>query len=346
MFKASVKLTTKNDHGQDDIKKLFIKIGVSGDNPYAGFTQLSKVDIREVQVYQDELRQIVAFEKKTLGKSELEQTLPKVYAAGYDASDKNRGLYIVMEDLTVDHQMASIGNGLTKEQTVAALKATARFHAISHCWQQKQGKTFPADMRTVIPMFADCQDTMSYFVDNMDLAIKDLESNPKTKHLIPQMKKIAVDYKGFFKKTMSIVDDTFLIHDIDVWCNNIMFGKLETNKALTVKLYDWQFFSSGPPGFDFALLVSTGLEPGNAEAWMDQLIDGYFDKLTATFEEFQCEPPFSKDEFIHSIQTMGFVTVFNFMMTAYDALWRTPGMAERFIWVLENTIKHCPELKD
>ncbi len=340
VFSAIVKF-----NGNSDETRLFIKIGVRDDSPFGSFILLSKVDIREVQVYQEDLADLVALEKGKIGKSELEQVLPKVYVSGYDASDDTRGLYLVMEDLTVDHKMIDIADGLIKEQAIGALEAMARFHALSHCWQKKKGKPFPTDMRTVMSIYDKA--LMSFYYNNRDLAVEDLGSNPKTKHLIPYIQDVFKDYKSFQLKTMSLVDDTFLIHG-DLWTNNLMFKSkpdvVNADGLASVKIFDWQFFSSGPPAFDFCQLVFTGISPDNLNAWWEELLDAYIDKLESTLGEFEIQSPFTKDQFVDTCHNIGIPAVFNFMVTGYELLWRSPRMIGRFILVTEKVIKHRSDL--
>ncbi len=339
VFKASVKF---NDNANET--KLFIKIGVSEDNPYASFTLLSQVDVREVKAYQDDIAALVAFEKECLGKAQLEQSLPKIYASGYDASDGNRGIYIVMEDLTVNHNMVNYLDGLSKDQMTAAVESIASFHAISHCYSKVNRKTYPAEKRPVYPLLVEGQEVADLYITFRDLAIKDLDGLPSGKHLVPVIQDMFKDYKSFFLKVMTIYDDTFLIHG-DLWSNNVMFN-ISNEDGLTkgVKLFDFQFFCSGPPYIDFILLVTTGLTPENSQAWMDDLFEVYFNKLNSTCKEFKVATPFTKDQFVQDCYKMGFITTFNLLMISYDPLWRKPELIDRFIWILDMVVRHRPDL--
>ncbi len=339
VFKASVKFNNDTDE-----TRLFIKIGVSEDNPYASFTLTSQVDIKEVHAYEDDIAGLVAFEKECLGKSQLEQSLPKIYASGYDASDGNRGIYIVMEDLTVNHKMVNYLDGLSKDQMMAAVESIARFHALSYCYYKSNGKPYPQEKKPVYPLLVEGQEVLDLYNSFKDLAIKDLSDLPSGKHLIPYIKDMFVDFKSFFLKAMTFTNDTFLIHG-DLWSNNVMFN-ISKEDGLTkgVKLFDWQFFCYGPPCVDFTLLVVTGLTPENNEAWIDELYDAYFNKLESTFKEFKMEAPFTKEQFIQDCYKIGFITTFDFLMTSYDPLWRKKELIDRFIWILDSVIKHRPDL--
>ncbi len=333
VFKACVKI-------KDDVKKIFIKIGVSKDNPFYGFTVKSNVDNREVKAYRDDLSALVAFERDHLGKSDLEQCLPKIYASDFDDSEDHRGIYIVMEDLSVNHDMVNYLEGLNKGQLVSALEAIARLHAVSHCYCKSKGQPFDPALRSIIPLLVDGQDLLDAYSDFKDLAIDNFGKTERGKRMIPYIRNMFKDFKSFFLTTMDLVDDRFLIHG-DFWSNNIMFNKSDNSM---VKIFDWAAFSSGPPYFDFCLLAFTSMDPATTESTMLELFEAYYAKFLDTLKQFDVEQPFTKDQFIKDCFMKGYITTFNYLMAAYDPLWSKPELNDKMIWILENAVKHRPDL--
>ncbi len=80
---------------------------------------------------------MVAFEKKHIGHSLIEEMVPKVYAAKVD---KGNGSYIVLENLASSgHFMMTDKEKITKDHMSLIVKKTGQLHAIGFAYGQNHG---------------------------------------------------------------------------------------------------------------------------------------------------------------------------------------------------------------
>ncbi len=199
-----------------------------------------------------------------MGRSEIEDFLPRIYGADYVLGSENqrRGYYLVMEDLSVDFTMVPNKDGLSLRQTLAGIEAMARLHAVSYCYGIVNNLEFPEEKRPPFLGFLSDDETVKLTKSYFAMAVKDFNENPKAKHLAPYIEKLSTDFVASFKKTYE-VDRRFMIHG-DMWSNNVMFSH-NNNGNVSVKVIDWQFYSTGSPYTDFNAIAFINAKPSEVE---------------------------------------------------------------------------------
>ncbi len=182
-FKASVQI-----EGQGT-KRLFIKIGLPADSPIAAFARNFNVDITEINAYKTYLPELIQFEQDQLGRSDLAEILPKIYAADFSPTEDSVGIYIVMEDLTIDHSSFS-GQFLTVDQVTLNASKMARFHGISLANSTIKKITYPDELKFKFPNFLDEPGLAADLKRNFPKMINDFEQDPQLQTLAPYLKRL------------------------------------------------------------------------------------------------------------------------------------------------------------
>jgi hypothetical protein len=156
------------------------------------------MDQRGLTLYTKYLPKLVKFEMEQLGHSELVNISPTFYAGDFSKSLDQRGFFLIMEDLTPDFEMVNNLDGLSLKQLNSALKKIARFHAVSYAF----GQVNQLDFGTILkPKFAQFMSDLN----QLTLAVADLESNDKTKHLAKPIANLAKNYQKSFDKAVGLV---------------------------------------------------------------------------------------------------------------------------------------------
>ncbi len=327
------------------IINVFVKIGMEFGkaNPEEEqFIRATNVDLAEVDFYKGDLAQLIAFEKQHLGTSEVEDILPKIYSCDYNDNPDHRGVYLVMEDLSVDFTKIELGPGATFVQLKVLVESLARFHAISYCYGKIKGITYDPKIRKLpFDGFLCTEEIISKMPGWLEMAIEDFGNHEVGRNLVPYLEKMSRHWqdsmaKGFAEES----ENRFLTHG-DLWVNNVMVRKDDA----ACKIFDWQFLCAKAPYIDFTKIVAYGAEPVNVKAWWDDLVNVYMNKMESTCKHFDLKPPFSREEFNKSLFREGFFPIFCMIMLGYDILCRDPKlkMFERFVWVTEMAVKHSPE---
>ncbi len=317
--------------------KLFIKIGGEDDGAMNDFIVNSAIDIAEVKAYNEDLPKLVEFEKRVAGKHELEDLFPKIFSCNFSVDGDKRGFYIVMEDLTVGFRMEKFPDGLNFKQLDTTIQSMARFHAISYCYCQINKTTYGPDKESAYPKLFREQSSVDLINSLFPKCIKDFSDHPKGKALIPHLEKLSKDWMEPFVKSV-LVDQRFLAHG-DLWSNNVLFNPDNSQ----CKIFDWQFFSTLAPYYDFATFVYSCAPPDDMDRWLEQAFEIYYQKMTETCKEFQVPLPFTKGEFVNDCRKKGFAAFFGFFLMFYEQLRVVPGFIDRFVWVTENVLKHNPD---
>ena len=332
-FKAEVNLG-------GEVKKLFIKVGAPPESQYVNFVATFNIDLTEVKAYMEDLPALVEFEKNNTGKSELEQMLPIVYAGDFHiTSEGQRGMFLIMEDLTVGYKMEKLADGLSYKQLAIVMTHVARMHAVSYCYCKIKGQDFPEQKAFLYDKFLDDADFKDMLAGFMKLQVEDFAKHPKAKHLVPHLEKLSKNYRSSFMKVIK-KSNQFVIHG-DLWSNNMMFNHDSTK----CKVYDWQFFSTASPLVDFITTVYGCAKPEDMEAWMDKIIDVYYSKMESTCKEFKVDAPFTKEAMVDECKHVGFFAFYAFFTMAYDPLCtKNPNFMDRFVWATSKAFEYSPEL--
>jgi hypothetical protein len=240
-FKAHIKI--------EDVLtiRLFIKIG---EDQFRKNMVHYNIDVAEVNAYTEYLPMLVKFEMDQLGRSELANLSPKLYAGECSMEKDKRGFYLIMEDLTPDYRMIKTEDGLSLNQLEVTLCQMARLHAVSYSYGQVNKVDFGPKLKSAFEKIFQDPKLIALLDANFPLAIKDLEENPSIKHLAEPMANLSKRYQNSFTEAIDTTDTRFLTHG-DLWCNNVMFNADDSE----CRIFDWQFFSAANPLFDFSLLA-------------------------------------------------------------------------------------------
>ncbi len=332
-FKAKVKLQDGNELA------LFIKIGVSQEDPYGNLVASYDLEANEARAYSEGLPMLVNFEKEHLGYSELEGSLPKVYASGHFREGDKRGCCFVMEDLTTEYKMIPNVECLSLQQLELVLGKLGRFHGLSYCYSSIHKMRWPKEHRLIFGKFYEEKPNIEKCQNNFPLIVEDFQELPHARHLIPYVEKLAKNFQQAFIDCIQF-DERFLNHG-DFWSNNVMFSHDDSK----VKMYDWQFFGTASPYYDFKHMAFMSALPEQTEAWQDKLYDAYFNKLTKTCQDFKVDLPFTREEFIHDCNKKGMFAGITIFVFFYE-LARKEGAVPKLVWLMEKAVKYSPEFFD
>ncbi len=332
-FKAKVKLQNGNELA------LFIKIGVAQEDPYGYLVDSYDLEANEARAYSEGLPMLVNFEKKHLGYSELEGSLPKVYASGHFREGNKRGCCFVMEDLSAEYRMIPNIDGLSLQELELVLGKLARYHGLSYCYSSIHKKMWPKENRYAYWKFFEEMPNIEKCQKNFPLIIQYFQEQPEARHLIPYIENLSRSFKQAFIDCVQF-DERFLIHG-DFWSNNVMFS----HDSSKVKMYDWQFFGTASPYNDFKHMAFMSAPPDQTEAWLDKLYDAYFNNLVKTCQDFKVELPFTKEEFINDCNTKGMFAGVTALVLFFEVV-RKEGGLPRMIWLVEKAVKYSPEFFD
>ncbi len=337
IFKAEVKVGIEK-------KKLFIKIGAPPGSQYVTLVEAFNVDRTEVEAYTNHLPNLVEFEKTNTnsGKSEIEPMLPVIYAGGFEISDAGqRGMFLIMEDISVGYKMEKLDDGLSFKQLVTAMTGLARLHAVSYCYGKKRGEDFSSQLQFMFDKFLDEAEFNTFFKEFLERQVVDFAKHPKAKHLVPHVQKLSKNYRDSFIKAYT-KDYRFMIHG-DLWSNNMMFN----HDGTKCKIFDWQFCCTASPLIDFVSTLYLAAKPSNLEQWMQEIMDIYYSKLEMTCREFNVVLPFTKQEMVDRCKNVGFFAAYIFFTMAYDPLCTSnPNFMDRFVWTASKALEHSPEFFD
>jgi hypothetical protein len=330
-FKAQVKIE------DGSTIRLFIKIG---EDQFRKNMVHYNIDIAEVNAYTEYLPMLVKFEMDQLGKSELANLSPNLYAGGCSMEKDKRGFYLIMGDLTPDYRMIKTEDGLSLKQLNVTFRCIAQLHAVSYAYGQVKKVDFGPKLKSHFDFDKFMQDPniLAMLDSAFTIAIKDLEENPSAKHLAEPMANLSKHYQKPFMQAVDTTDTRFLIHG-DLWSNNIMFNPDDSE----CRIFDWQFFTAASPINDFVIAAYSSADPKDSEAWLDEIFTTYFEKFSSACQELKMELPYDKEHFVNECLTKGFLGCLAFLLVAYEFICGEPKIVARFNWMLEMAIKHCPE---
>ena len=330
-FRAKVRIGGKT-------QPLFIKVGLSLNDSLSFYVTKYDVDITEIKAYNEDLPNLIEFETQHLRESTIAKMIPKVFATGFHVAENERGYFLVMEDLTKTcGKTAKAGEELSFAKMSLHLKHVARLHAVSFCFNNKNGTVYGPEKIYKFLKFLDDPSMIKALEAGFEAVAKDFQQLENAKELVPYIRRLSKNYRQLFLEAMQ-GDNRFLIYG-DLSPLNIMFNEDGTE----CKIIDWQFTSAGFPFIDFVLMAFTGTSPSNIEGMLDDLYDVYYATFSSACNDFKTKVPFTKGRFIKDCQTKGFFVLLVMSLFFYDDT-KEDGTTERLAWMCKNALRHSPEL--
>ena len=95
---------------------------------------------------------------------------------------------------------------------------------------------------------------------------------------------------------------------------------------------------------DFALLVSTSVNPEVNDKWLMEFISNYWQSFNKTCQELGLDSPFNFDDFRSIVFDKGFLIGALFLLITYKMLaGHNTSIKHRFIWLLHKIMKANPQ---
>lgn len=300
--------------GDVKIKKILSSAGSThGDNH---LSEISRIKVIYVKSGREESKTFIVkdvgqskastFVKAVCGiekeNSWYEEIYPEVLKFGIEVGAtgfKSKGEWLLLEDLGArGYSVVERKNLLDLNHCVSAVKALAKFHAVTHHLHNLNKLPEIAKIDT---QFISGHDKLIYqnFKDFDEIihtlttlgntkfneAIKGLESN-----LWHKMKRVLdKDYKFLC-----------LVHG-DYWTSNILF-KYEKNKISDAKIIDFQLIRLSVPSYDLNFFICTSMPPQVRDKHLDQILAVYLETLNTTLKAVGSKSFLTGDEF-HNMMT-------------------------------------------
>ncbi len=336
-FRAQVKT---ND---EKMLNLFIKTGaeMGQDEQLDTFVKNTSIDMLEVKAYKEDLVQLINFELEHLGTSKIAGFIPKIYACDFDEDNNERGLYLIMEDLTNDYVQVDKSIGTSFEGMKVIIESIARFHAVSYCYGEKKGIVFRGkEQKHPMIGFIALKDRIDKVDGFFPMVKEDLYNNEVGQNLLPYFDRLSNRWQSAMTKGFEETNDCQFLSHGDLWVNNVMVRKDDA----ACKIFDWQFLCpSKGPYFDFVRAVAYGTKPDNATAWWNDLVNAYMDEMESTCMSLKVKSPFNRQEFERNLLAEGFFPNFCMTFLDYELNCRQCKMLDQFMWVTSMAVKHSPD---
>lgn len=121
----------------NEVKSIFIKIILDSDDELFVYFERNNFDQVEIRFYKEYLPKLIEFEKKFM-KSELEnEFVPEFLRGDFCLDFKNRGYYLILEDISEKYEMNQSPEGFNFAQINGLLLKIAHFHALAFAYNQK-----------------------------------------------------------------------------------------------------------------------------------------------------------------------------------------------------------------
>ncbi len=260
-FKAQIKTTAANT-----TVNLFIKIGfeLGKDNHLDEFVGKTNIDRLEVKAYREDLDHLINFEQQNHGTSKIADIIPKVYCCDINANPDDRGLYIIMEDLSNEYGPVEKSKGTSFQGLKVILESIATFHAVSYCYGKIKNVIFAANQpKHPTVGFLSLNDRVRKVDGFFEMVKEDFRGHETGQDMLPFFEKLSKHWQTAMTRVFEDeTENRFLSHG-DLWVNNVMLRKDE--KAC--KIFDWQFLCPKGPYLDLVRAVAYGAHPSNIDKW-------------------------------------------------------------------------------
>ncbi|XP_065209361.1 uncharacterized protein LOC135837869 [Planococcus citri] len=179
------------------------------------------------------------------------------------------------------------------EQTAAAFRILAKFHALS----LKLNETHPEELNRVKRECIYCPGNIQLIQSSYQRLLRVVQQTPQIKHLhskLFQLKDnlwdITLDLIGSKSNSLNVLNHG------DYWSSNIMFKKEKQDMKIRVKLVDFQNCRWCNPVIDILSLFITSVQFQVFENKGDDLLEIYHDTFTYWLKFLKCEETYTLDE--------------------------------------------------
>lgn len=246
----------------------------------------------EIYLYGYLLPYLIEFQKEN-GVSEADgfYSFPKCYATVFD--EKPNGDHaIVMEDLmSSNYYMWDKFKTIDYEHVKLVMEELGKFHALSFAIRDKNPEKLNEIRSKGINKFHKTmygsEDAMEFYNINIKKAIDALE--PHETELIEKLR--SNDIHEVVEQVFSnTTPEPFgvLVHG-DVWNNNIMYKKGDSDVPTKLCFFDWQLSQFGSPALDVVHYIFCSLDEVTRSTYYHELIDLYYKSLVRTLKLFGCD---------------------------------------------------------
>lgn len=310
---------------------LFIKIMPSADQPQRVFIENNALDEREVKIYKNLFSQLELFEKKELGRSEINSIHCKFWDGNSCQDKSNRGFYVILEDISDEFKMPDFDQGLKDEEIIDSLHNLAYFHATTFCYGQKHGIDFVQEYPMAYHQFLDEDESIKFIDSLFPRAIKQLKET-NNEDLAKVLEKLSAEnYAEKFKSAYGGQDGRFLTHG-DIWANNIM-----VNHQGKTKLIDWQFTCGSSPYLDIAAMAFMNQDPDLLAKNSKAFLQAYFLQFQKICAQFKVSGPWPTFEQFEKLAIdKGFLSLFVWLLVSFSPCVYSPRIFNRFVYIFQK----------
>lgn len=242
------------------------------------------------------------FEKETLFYSE---TLPAMYNVEAAHSVKleplapecfysERDSLLLLEDLNAaEFKMPDRLQGLTLDETVLAVEALARFHALT--------LDLP-DLEELYPDTLYCgkdfEHASRYVANGVTALAAAVETWPGCRELGLRLRETA---RTAHSRAVNLLESkespVRVLNHGDFWTNNIMFRRDAcTGRPVDVRLLDFQMLRYGSPALDLQILFNTSVQEVVRHDLRDTVLKRYHDAFSRTCKRIGRDTPISLEQ--------------------------------------------------
>lgn len=253
---------------------------------------------REFFMYNDVLRAFQEIqEEEKIPLDKMFKAVPKVYQASLQDLEE----FFIFEDLIQGgFSRNSRSNLPTFELAVSALKALAKFHAMSFVIQAKRPKLFDkliGEIRFNDNLYTPNMDQVTIeFAKKYIRRTKEMIADDKYRSNRTELMKVVQIFEDSFKEiALRAVDGgecapySVICHG-DFWNNNILYRYDECNNPIEAKLIDFQMSRYASPVLDIVHYLFACTEKELRDAHFDEFINVYHATLSEHLQLFSLDP--------------------------------------------------------
>ncbi|XP_055855551.1 uncharacterized protein LOC129918832 [Episyrphus balteatus] len=253
---------------------------------------------REAFMYNDVLRAFQEIqEEERIPVEEAFNAIPKVY----HASLKDLEEFFIFEDLIQGgFSRNSRSNLPTFELAISALKALAKYHAMSFVIQAKKPELFQkliGELRFNDNLYTPTMDQVTIeFAKKYVRRTKEMIADDKHRSNRTELMKVVQIFEDTFKEIgLRSVDGggcapyAVICHG-DFWNNNVLYRYDECNNPIDAKLIDFQMSRYASPVLDIVHYLFACTEKELRDAHFDEFINVYHATLTEHLRLFNLDP--------------------------------------------------------
>lgn len=210
-------------------------------------------------------------------------------AGGTDDSPVPPESILVLSDLTGDgYTNVKFSEGLTYNETEAALEAIANVHAHSLAFKVVEGVSLP-ERYPFLFQTAKATDSYQQLVERgLPQLARFLKNRPGLEAILETLLVLRPRTKDIISALLAPEGPLALITHTDFWSNNLLFLH---RTEIRCQIIDWQMITYSRPTNDVALLILSSVPTKLRRKYTKLLLDTYWNKLTFICKAFGLDIP-------------------------------------------------------